>query len=429
MWHIELVKNKYESLEDLYSLLQYVFRLNKTADDSRRANIITDDLTGCLPAMIPDINNPDMVYRLMLFIIQRRHKDTPQLVRHRIVSFQASDCILPQDLIPLAQSIASSYVAKGFIAAYGIHADENNRPGDAFIHCRGKKVLFINNVFKGEKLSENSYMEEHYIYAILGSAWLSFEDEWENGMVAYCTFQQMSRCVYNIGNVRSCVFEKCREAIKECTSEISESRFEECEKAIVDVCAKAVVSNCQFIHCKGEKLLTTRGNSQVTIQDCEFSNIRWEEREFRSYTWQSMIVIGLAEKNFANADRPSRINRCIFNGICIVPNEPGKVQKKENSAYLIAVNIENYAKFKYPRAEVTDCTFVNCAAEHAVINKEPYDSVFGSSHNYTAIRAYTRNNTGLDQIGNPATFAESQNVKRKETDAASRKIGDSLPVE
>ena len=40
MWHIELVKNKYESLEDLYSLLQYVFRLNKTADDSRRANII-----------------------------------------------------------------------------------------------------------------------------------------------------------------------------------------------------------------------------------------------------------------------------------------------------------------------------------------------------------------------------------------------------
>ena len=93
MWHIELVKNKYESLEDLYSLLQYVFRLNKTADDSRRANIITDDLTGCLPAMIPDINNPDMVYRLMLFIIQRRHKDTPQLVRHRIVSFQASDCI------------------------------------------------------------------------------------------------------------------------------------------------------------------------------------------------------------------------------------------------------------------------------------------------------------------------------------------------
>lgn len=28
MWHIELVKNKYESLEDLYSLLQYVFTMS-----------------------------------------------------------------------------------------------------------------------------------------------------------------------------------------------------------------------------------------------------------------------------------------------------------------------------------------------------------------------------------------------------------------
>ena len=53
--------------------------------------------------------------------------------------------------------------------------------------------------------------------------------------------------------------------------------------------------------------------------------------------------------------------------------------------------------------------------------------MFGSSHNYTAIRAYTRNNTGLDQIGNPATFAESQNVKRKETDAASRKSATACP--
>lgn len=300
------------------------------------------------------------------------------------------------------------------------------KDGDAFIYCSGK-ALFINNVFKGERLSESSYMEEHYIRAICGSAWNFSEDDWKDGMVANCTFQQMSRCVSHVGFVKNCVFEKCRKAIEECTSEISESRFEECESAIVDVCARAVVSNCQFVHCKGKELLTTRGNSQVTIQDCEFSNIRLMEPGF--YTMNSMIVIGLADKKFANADRPSRINRCIFNGICIVPKEPGKTQEKEYSAYLIAVYIENYAKFKYPRAEVTDCTFVNCAAEHTIINKEPYDSVFGSSHNYMAIRAYTRDNTGLDQIGDPATFAESKNVKLKETDAAGRKIGDSLPVE
>lgn len=123
MWHIELVKKNYNSSQALYNLLQFVFRLDKTADDSKRANIITDDLTGCMPAMIPDVNDPERVFQLMLFTIQRRKKDSSELVRHRIISFQASDYILPQDLIPLAQSIAASYAAKGFITAYGIHAD------------------------------------------------------------------------------------------------------------------------------------------------------------------------------------------------------------------------------------------------------------------------------------------------------------------
>lgn len=52
MWHIELVKNKYESLEDLYSLLQYVFRLNKTADDAPE--------WACLQACIDDAKSTDL---------------------------------------------------------------------------------------------------------------------------------------------------------------------------------------------------------------------------------------------------------------------------------------------------------------------------------------------------------------------------------
>ena len=116
MWHIELVKNKYESLEDLYSLLQYVFRLNKTADDSRRANIITDDLTGCLPAMIPDINNPDMVYRLMLF---RRHKDTPQLVRHAFASSLAKIGIIGGLGAFLAADAAFAFGSWAFLFGIG----------------------------------------------------------------------------------------------------------------------------------------------------------------------------------------------------------------------------------------------------------------------------------------------------------------------
>lgn len=102
MWHIELVKNKYESLEDLYSLLQYVFRLNKTADDSRRANIITDDLTGCLPAMIPDINNPDMVYALLqvVYRLSKTDKSLDLTECQKIALHEAAHAVVGEILNP-----------------------------------------------------------------------------------------------------------------------------------------------------------------------------------------------------------------------------------------------------------------------------------------------------------------------------------------
>lgn len=60
--------DKYESLEDLKRLLQYILRLDKTAEDSQRANTITNTLAGCQPAMIPNeyLCDPSSVYYLML---------------------------------------------------------------------------------------------------------------------------------------------------------------------------------------------------------------------------------------------------------------------------------------------------------------------------------------------------------------------------
>ena len=54
MSYIELKNDKYETLEDLKRLLQYILRLDKTAEDSQRANTITNTLAGCQPAMIPN---------------------------------------------------------------------------------------------------------------------------------------------------------------------------------------------------------------------------------------------------------------------------------------------------------------------------------------------------------------------------------------
>lgn len=128
MCYIELKNDKYETLEDLKHLLQYILRLDKTAEDSQRANTITNTLAGCQPAMIPNeyLCDPSAVYHLMLFAVRRRQKGTTQFAKHRIVSFAATDCILPQDVVSLAERIASIYARNGFITAYGIHADRFN---------------------------------------------------------------------------------------------------------------------------------------------------------------------------------------------------------------------------------------------------------------------------------------------------------------
>ena len=128
MCYIELKNEKYETLEDLKRLLQYILRLDKTAEDSQRVNTITNTLAGCQPAMIPNeyLCDPSSVYHLMLFEVRRRHKGIPQFAKHRIVSFAATDCILPQDVVSLAERIASIYAKKGYITAYGIHADRFN---------------------------------------------------------------------------------------------------------------------------------------------------------------------------------------------------------------------------------------------------------------------------------------------------------------
>lgn len=128
MCYIELKNEKYETLEDLKHLLQYILRLDKTAEDSQRANTITNTLAGCQPAMIPNeyLCDPSSVYHLMLFEVRRRHKGIPQFAKHRIVSFAATDCILPQDVVSLAERIASIYAKNGYITAYGIHADRFN---------------------------------------------------------------------------------------------------------------------------------------------------------------------------------------------------------------------------------------------------------------------------------------------------------------
>lgn len=344
--------------------------------------------------------------------------------------------------------------------------DANNQICQYFVYCAGENVSFDNNIFKGEKdISDSSYMVKNYIRVIRGSADIGYDDETDKGTVSNCTFVRMNKCIEHIGTVKDCIFEKCSEAIIECGFLITENRFAECKSAIVDLCSRATLSNCQFIECAGKELVTSRWNSQVTIQDCEFSNVslspvnsledikNYDAEQLQKYIFAMipgkflllntkgvLIKIGGVDKKFANANRPSKIERCIFNGVCICSEggfacDMGKWKackadrnlSKDQMNFLISVYTANYDKFNYPRVIVSDCTFKNCASVHQeIINTEPYDSVFGSRHNYTAISV--RNNYGLDNIGDPTSYMKSSDVKLKETDANGNKIGCSLSV-
>ena len=344
--------------------------------------------------------------------------------------------------------------------------DANDQALKSFIDCQGKNVFIENNIFECEKsINASSYMVENNIRVIGGSAWIGYDDETDKGTVSNCTFVRMNKCIEHIGTVKDCIFEKCSEAIIECGFLITENRFAECKNAIVDLCSRATLSNCQFIDCAGKDLVTSRWNSQVTIHDCEFSNVslspvnsledikNYDAEQLQKYirtmipgkflllnTKGVLINIGGVDKKFANANRPSKIERCIFNGVHICSEggfacDMGKWKAckadrnltKDQMNFLISVYTANYDKFNYPRVIVSDCTFKNCASVHQeIINTEPYDSVFGSRHNYTAISV--RNNYGLDNIGDPTSYVKSSDVKLKEIDANGNKIGSSLSV-
>lgn len=214
-------------------------------------------------------------------------------------------------------------------------------------------------------------------------------------------------------------------AVDTCGYEVKECRFHNCAWACQRLFGQAVVSNCQFVDCKGETLITSDYNAEIKVEDCEFSNIRLVEDGF-TYYFRSMIVFSTVDTKFANAGRWSEVNRCIFNGICI-SRKSNRTPKSDEHAYVICAQVTSVDKFKFARARVADCTFTNCASVNSkLINTEPYDSLFGKKHNYMAVSS--RNNSGLNDIGDPSSFVASSNVKLKETDANGNKIGSSLSV-
>lgn len=108
-------------------LIYYIYRAEKTWIDSYRKQSFTTDFTGCEPFWWYSKNyehDPDKVLELMNLNNQivRPHCNI-DLAKHRIISFRASEEILPKDIDHIARKVACFYSDYGFICCYGIHCD------------------------------------------------------------------------------------------------------------------------------------------------------------------------------------------------------------------------------------------------------------------------------------------------------------------
>lgn len=134
MAYIKLVNearnHQYKDENALFDLLAYVFRPDKTLEDSVRNNVPYSHIfMGCEPFFNPDKeeeHNVLSVYQAMLAVNSMFPRRCKTLAKHRIVSFSCAELIIPQDADELGRSIAYFYAAHGYIAAYAVHSDDDN---------------------------------------------------------------------------------------------------------------------------------------------------------------------------------------------------------------------------------------------------------------------------------------------------------------
>lgn len=282
------------------------------------------------------------------------------------------------------------------------------------------KIFIDGNVFIGSpNMETKTYLQEKGIGVIGGAETTGYaQNGIKNSFVSNCTFVRISNCIKMVNAVNNCIFDKCKNAVIGCGIRATGNLFTNCEEAFSGLYAHAGVSDCQFVQCKGEKLITADSYSSISIEDCEFLNIRLSE-DGSWYKERSMILFGIKSQN--------SVKRCIFNGICISRNNNCGYLDEKNKGYIIST--DNNEKLNYPSTTVKECNFINCASEHGDIIYESsfYKPLFGKMQRYTIIAL--SNNFGLNNIGSPSNFVEASNITLKETDSNGNRIGSTFSLE
>lgn len=132
------------------------------------------------------------------------------------------------------------------------------------------EILIDNDVFVGKEKFDFAHSEEQKEHRMIGkseeqeellaikgpSSKLFRYNKDAMGTVSNCTFTNMGKCVSGMDTVTNCIFDGCSYAVDECCYKVKESRFYNCALACQKLFGQAVVSNCQFVNCKGEELIT-----------------------------------------------------------------------------------------------------------------------------------------------------------------------------
>lgn len=156
-------KISYDTSVSLENIIYYIYNECKTSFDSVRPGHAIGDFVGCSAffGTSEQMLMPEYVVSQMLANNQAYGKMEGNLIKHRIISFDESDCVKPYEALGLAQYIANAYGEK-YITAFGIHLDSKN----IHIHLAIDTISWID----GKRFSVG--FERNWLYSMIKT--------WEN---------------------------------------------------------------------------------------------------------------------------------------------------------------------------------------------------------------------------------------------------------
>ncbi len=123
---MELAENKiYNGVDCIDTLVHYIMCFSKVSDEKLRVKTTYVICAGFRPCPFPEIDsdNPNTAISIIEKNTRYWGKGFDDVLRHRIISFDANEYVLPPDLDRLANDLIDYYAKQGFIACYGVHRD------------------------------------------------------------------------------------------------------------------------------------------------------------------------------------------------------------------------------------------------------------------------------------------------------------------